>query len=109
MPSSHNALKCLNCGADLVAARSKCDACQIVVAMPAEQERFLEQRLPILVIMFAVTGVLGLPLLWLSPAFSRRGKITWTIIVTIYTVALVTIAGAACKMAWESYMDFFTS
>ncbi len=52
----------------------------------------------VLVILFLVTGALGLPLLWYSPAFSYRAKWILSIVVTIYTAIL--IAGTAAVVWW---------
>jgi len=60
----------------------------------------LESRLAILGLLFGVTGFLGIPVLWMSPAFSRNEKIAWSVAVTIYTLVLIAIAVAIC---WWSY------
>jgi hypothetical protein len=43
----------------------------------------------VLVMLFFVTGIFGLPLLAKSPAFTKPQKILLTILVTIYTIALL--------------------
>jgi hypothetical protein len=50
--------------------------------------------------LFGVTGCLGIPFLWMSPKFSRREKIVWSILVTIYTLVLIGVAVGVC---WWSY------
>ncbi|MDZ4849809.1 MAG: hypothetical protein SGI77_10970 [Pirellulaceae bacterium] len=59
-------------------------------------------RSPALVlgILFLVTGSLGLPLLWYSPAFSKSSKCFWSIVVTIYTLLLIAITIA---IVWWAY------
>lgn len=61
--------------------------------MPANDD---PDRLPwyhrpvwVLVLLFVVLGPLGLPTLWRSPAFSRGAKIALTIVMVVYTVALI--------------------
>ena len=44
-----------------------------------------------LLMLFGVTAALGLPILWLSKAFSRNEKIVWSIIVSVYTVIILWI------------------
>lgn len=60
-------------------------------------------RVIVFVTLFGVTGFLGLPLLWFSRAFSRREKIVWSVINTLYTLALIGITAAIC---WWSYLQF---
>lgn len=42
----------------------------------------------ILGLLFLVTAILGLPLLWMSRGFSRAWKIALSVAVTLYTAAL---------------------
>lgn len=56
-------------------------------------------RAAVLGILFFVTGVLGLPLLWVSSRFTRTQKIVLSVVVTIYTAAL--IAGTYAVLAWS--------
>ncbi|XZE46278.1 hypothetical protein SH467x_001557 [Pirellulaceae bacterium SH467] len=60
-------------------------------------------RVIVFVTLFGVTGFLGLPLLWFSSAFSQREKIVWSVINTLYTLALIGITAAIC---WWSYLQF---
>lgn len=48
-----------------------------------------------LLVMLAVAGPMALPLLWQSDAFSRAGKIVWTVLV----IAIVVIAVCAIVVA----------
>ena len=62
----------------------------------------LHNRALIFGLLFGVTGVLGLPLLWYSPVFNRREKWLWTVVNVIYTAALVLIAVGAVWFALRS-------
>ena len=57
----------------------------------------------VLAVLFLVTGVLGLPLLWLSRGFRRGQKWFWTVVVTLYTLALT---AAAAGISWHAYQVF---
>ena len=61
-------------------------------------------RPAVLAILFCVTGALGLPLLWKSPSFSKEEKTLWTVIVTIYTFALLCGTGTIVLWAYQSVM-----
>lgn len=50
--------------------------------------------------LFFVTAALGLPLLWKSKRFTGTEKTVWSVIVTIYTVAILWIF---CAIMWWSY------
>ena len=58
-----------------------------------------------LLLLFGVLAVLGLPLLWYSPAFSRKEKIIWSIVIPIYTLALFAIAAGCCWFAWLRWQE----
>ncbi len=60
----------------------------------------LKNRWAVLGMLFFVTAALGLPLLWISPVFSRAEKWIWSLIVTLYTFALLLITGL---IMWWSY------
>lgn len=62
----------------------------------------LDSRLAILALLFFVTGILGLPLLWMSGSFSQTEKIAWSIVVAIYTLVLV---GATVAICWWTYIE----
>ncbi len=49
----------------------------------------LDRPWVILCLLFFVTAILGLPLLWISRGFSRAGKIALSVIVTLYTALLM--------------------
>ena len=54
-------------------------------------------------ILFGVTGALGLPLLWYSPAFTRKEKWLWSIVNSLYTLGLIAIAIAALKVIFDAF------
>jgi hypothetical protein len=48
--------------------------------------RLGRSKLAILVTVFVAAGIIGLPLILMSPAFSKAEKIFWTAVVLCYTV-----------------------
>ncbi|MEI8213815.1 MAG: hypothetical protein WCI02_16825 [Planctomycetota bacterium] len=64
-------------------------------------EQLLSNRRSILLLLFCVTGFLGLPLLWMSHAFSRAEKIAWSIVNTLFTLALIGISVAICYWCYN--------
>ena len=54
----------------------------------------LQNRLAVLALLFLVTGCLGIPLLWVNKRFTTGQRVLWSIVVTLYTVALVAIVAA---------------
>lgn len=61
----------------------------------------LQSRRGLLVLLFGVTGVLGLPLLWVSPSFSSAEKVLYSLLVSLYTFVLVGVAGG---ILWWAYL-----
>ncbi len=61
----------------------------------------LRSRTLIFVMLFAVTGFLGLPVLWLSPAFSKLEKCVWSVLNTLYTLILIAFTIAICWWSWN--------
>lgn len=68
-------------------------------------ERVVNSRWTVLILLFGVLGVLGVPLLWVSRGFSRKEKIFWSIAVTIYTLALIAIAAGCIWFAWAQWQE----
>ncbi len=66
----------------------------------ATAPEMFQSRGIVLAILFLVTGVLGIPLLWINRNFSTTERIVWTIIVTIYTTALVAFTAG---IVWWAY------
>ena len=63
--------------------------------------RWYQGRAPVVVLLFFVLGVFGLPLLWKSPAFSRNMKIALSVAVVAYTAVLIGSVLAAVREAME--------
>ncbi len=63
--------------------------------------KFLDNKWAVLAILFAVTGFLGIPLLWTNKNFTSTERIFWSIIVTIYTLFLIGGAAAICVWSYQ--------
>lgn len=63
-----------------------------------------ESRGMVLAILFGVTGALGIPLLWMSNRFSFAERIFWSIVVIMYTTALVGVTAAIVMWAYRAIM-----
>jgi hypothetical protein len=70
----------------------------------SEWERLVSNRKVILAMLFLVTGALGLPLLWLSPAFNATEKVIWSLVNLVYTLILIGICVAICYWAYSQVM-----
>lgn len=73
--------------------------------VPAVRSRWggvLDNRPAVLALLFLVMGFLGIPLLWMSASFSRTEKSIWSIVVTLYTLALI---GATAAICWWAYVQ----
>ena len=62
---------------------------------------FVDNPWVILGLSFFVMGVLVLPLLWMSQAFSKPVKILLAIVVTIYTAFLVWLVWLVLAWSWS--------
>ena len=69
----------------------------------SQWEQLLSNRKWILLLLFCVTGVLGLPVLWLSYAFTTTEKIVWSIVNIAYTLMLI---GACAGVIYWCYLRF---
>ena len=49
-----------------------------------------------LAILFTTTGFLGLPLLWVNRRFNAAERVIWSVVVTLYTMALIIGVVAIC-------------
>ena len=56
-----------------------------------------------LAMLFLVTGALGLPLLWISRGFSAASKFVLSIVVLIYTAALLWAFWLFLVFMWNNY------
>lgn len=61
-------------------------------------KRALDNPLLVLLLLFGVTGCLGIPLLFLSRGFSTTGRFVWSIVSVIYTALL--LWGFVLIMQW---------
>jgi hypothetical protein len=52
-----------------------------------------------------MTGFLGLPLLWISQAFTVGEKVLWSVLNTIYTLILIGIAIGVCYWCYLRFQD----
>lgn len=57
-------------------------------------QQTIQSRLTVLGTLFLVTGAIGLPLLWCSPAFSWLEKALWSVMTMLYTAALIGVTWA---------------
>lgn len=55
----------------------------------------------VLAVLFAVTGFLGLPLLWMNQRFSNTERLIWSIVVSVYTSVLIWGAVVICLWSWN--------
>jgi hypothetical protein len=55
----------------------------------------------VLFLLFAVTGFLGIPVLWMSRGFTTTMKVVLSIVITIYTLALIGCTAAILWWAWS--------
>jgi len=59
------------------------------VGPPSAASAWLHHRGAVLAMLFLVTGALGIPLLWMNAKFSTLERMVWSVVVTLYTVALI--------------------
>ena len=83
---------CLGCGATVAVAGTFCSQCgRPLSTSPASQARppkWYHNIWLVLFMLFFVLGPFGLGLVWGNPRFSRGVKITLTLVMVVYTVAL---------------------
>jgi len=92
---------CAECGADLPPSAGVCPGCGAATIVAAARKppalassaaggrSLLDRPWFILGLLFFVTAILGLPLLWISRGFSRVWKIVLSVVVTLYTALLL--------------------
>lgn len=71
--------------------------------------RLLNSRPTMFLMLFCVTGFLGIPFLVKSQAFSRSEKVIWSIVVTIYTCVLLWLTGAVLWWSYSRIRDAFAT
>ena len=67
-------------------------------------QKLFESKWMVLGILFCVTGFLGIPLLWRNPKFSHVERIVWSVIVSLYTLALIFGAFEVCMWSYRRIM-----
>lgn len=70
-----------------------------------ESLRALDKWWTILILLFCVTGILGLPILWVSKAYGPGMKALLSVIVTIYTGFLFWLVYLVIVFAYQSVAD----
>lgn len=69
--------------------------------------RSLDTWWAVVLLLFGVTGVLGLPILWVSKSFNPLMKVVLSIAVTIYTCGLIGGVLGILVWAWQSITGSF--
>ena len=93
MDDAANTEICLACGATTATPATYCSRCGKALT-PASQasapgSKWYQNIWLVLILLFFVLGPFGLPLVWKNPRFSHAVKITLTLVMVVYTVALV--------------------
>jgi hypothetical protein len=92
--------------APIVEEASPAAATQPAAKSSAQSLRELaDSRWIVLGTLFLVTGVFGLPMLWISRGFSRAGKVVLSIVVTLYTVLLLWAFWIFMVYMWKNYYE----
>ncbi len=76
-------------------------------SQPSSWQMLLHSPVVILGMCFLVLAILGIPLIWLSPAFSHRQKWIWSIVITVYTFLLIAIVIAVVWWAISRIQSTF--
>ena len=66
-----------------------------------------DSRGMVLLILFGVTGALGIPLLWMNKNFSLIERIFWSIVVILYTTLLVGVTAAIVMWAYRAISSVY--
>lgn len=98
---------CPACGQSVAALETRCGSCGSELAsaprvnLPRQATAtatlapagasIIDQRGPLLLLLFGAMGVLGLPLLWYSRAFGPLAKLLIGALVTVWTAALAAL------------------
>lgn len=99
-PELETTILCSECGAQRPPSVGVCPDCGAAATASASQppqaadsaaseKTLLDRPWFILCLLFFVTAILGLPLLWISRGFSLTWKIALSLIVTLYTALLL--------------------
>ena len=99
---------CPGCGAVVAAGANFCGGCgkplgPMAPAQTAAKPRWYYNVWFVLLTLFFVAGPFGLPLVWKNPRFSRGVKIALTLVMVVYTVALIQMTVQAVKTVTEHF------
>ncbi|TWU40833.1 hypothetical protein [Novipirellula artificiosorum] len=72
----------------------------------SKRESWAESRGAVFAMLFLVTGVLGIPLLWMNKKFSNPERYFWSILVTLYTAALIYGAYLVCMWSYHRIFGY---
>jgi len=90
----------------------RCDACETCGAGTASDDatirrrtrfQWIHHRHTMLLVLLGALGVLGIPLLWRSRAFTTAGKWLWSLVATIETAVLLGGCWWAIRFALDAY------
>lgn len=66
----------------------------------------IQSKWAVLVVLFCVTGILGIPLLWINKKFSTVERVVWSVVVTIYTAILIWIVFAILMWSYRQIVGY---
>jgi hypothetical protein len=69
------------------------------------KNQLLRSRFFVFILLFGVTGFLGLPVLWISPVFSKLEKVVWSVVNILYTCALIWMCVLVCWWAYSKMVE----
>ena len=101
---------CSACGMAFPASSPTCPKCGVAVRPPPAAREpgwlraLLDNRWFVLVLLFFVMAVLGLPVLWISRGFSVAAKIVLSVVVTLYTAVLLWLTWLIIAWSYASVM-----
>lgn len=79
---------------------------------PPLRSGILQSKLVVLATLFVAAGLFGIPLLWINKRFSTAERIFWSVVVTLYTLAMLAVLSLRAVADVEfaaSGVKFFTS
>ncbi len=79
------------------------DAANATVARDSTSR--LQSRATVLLTLFIATGALGIPLLWVNKKFTQGERVFWSIMVLIYSTAVLALGGAIVIWMWNKTMS----
>lgn len=66
-----------------------------------------KSKVGVLMILFFATGFLGIPLLFYSSRFNTAERVFWSLVVTLYTCALIAVAVWVLMWSWGNVQAAF--